>query len=168
MSGRIICLALAAALTALPASAAQQSRAGASRHVPHSMAHHRHVRHRDGLHRHMQRSHRSRHHHALDRRVPALAAIADPVEVFGLPFVDRGWAPDAIANPWPLFDPSWKLCQLDPSLDGRPDLCGPYSYYPFGPYGYRPYGTYRPYADRAAPGNPIVPSARVIRIERED
>jgi hypothetical protein len=73
-----------------------------------------------------------------------------------------------VANPWPVFDPSWKLCQLDPALDGRTELCGPYSYHPFGAYGYRPFGTYRPELEQPKAVRAIVPNARVIRIEPRD
>jgi hypothetical protein len=159
MSRRIVCLALAAvALTAIPASAAQKSRAGASRHIPHHVAHQRHGSH----HRHF-----ARHHHGLHRHGSAFASIG-PVSAIDLPTSNHAGVNVIIANSWLVADPAWKLCQLHPSLDGRPDLCIPYSYYPFGPYGYRPFGTYRPHAERAGPIYAVAPSARVIRIKRDD
>jgi hypothetical protein len=153
MSRRIAYLALAAvALIATPAAAAQQSRPGMSRHGLHHTAQHRHVSH-----------HRRGLHHG---RVPAFASLAEPMT-----FIDA--APDnhagstvIIANPWLWSDPSWKLCQLDPGLDGRADLCGPYSYYPFGAYGYRPFGTYQP-ERTAGPNYMIAPNARIIRIKAD-
>ena len=151
---RIAYLALAAAaLIATPAVAAHQSRPGMSRHGLQHGAHHRQVpHHRHGLHH---------------RRVPAVGSLAEPVTFVDAPFQNGAGNTIVVANPWLFFDPSWKLCQLDPGLDGRTDLCGPYSYYPFGAYGYRPFGNYRP-DEAAAPKHVIAPGARIIRVERKN
>jgi hypothetical protein len=160
MSRRIVCLALvaAAALAAIPASAAHKSRAGASRHISHHVAHQRH----GSQHRHF-----ARRHHGLHRHAPAFGSIG-PVSVIDPPIGHHAGVNVVIANAWLVADPAWKLCQLDPSLAGRPDLCVPYSYYPFGPYGYRPFGTYWPHTERTGPIYAVAPRARVIRIKRDD
>jgi hypothetical protein len=155
MSRRIACLALAAAtLIAAPAFGAQQHRDGVSRHLS------KHAYQRHGMH-----DRRKAHHHGHKRlrHVRRFGSLVDSVAVVGVPAAHHSSV--ILANPWPLSDPSWKLCQLDPGLDGRPDLCGPYSYYPFGAYGYRPYGTYRPDAERTYAR---VPGAKVIRVPRAD
>jgi hypothetical protein len=161
MSRRIACLALAVAtLIATSALAAPQSHARAPRHGVHKGIHHGHTPH----HRH------GKHHRQLRRHghAPVLGAIGDQVLV-DAPAANVATAV-VIANPPLYFDPSWRLCQLDPSLDGHAELCGPYSYYPFGPYGYRPFGVYRPVRDyRDAPAAYVAaPGARIIRIEPKD
>jgi hypothetical protein len=69
--------------------------------------------------------------------------------------------------PYLQDDPSWRLCQTE-ERQGRHRTyeCGPYSYHPFGVYGHRPNGTY--VETRSAPSYVLAPSAKVIRIERED
>jgi hypothetical protein len=88
-----------------------------------------------------------------------LGPIAGPITTYGLPPARH---PETIVTVEPRVssDPSWKLCQLDPGLDGRPELCGPHSYYPYGASGYRPYGSYR--SDHFASDDMIGPGMSLI------
>lgn len=80
--------------------------------------------------------------------------------------------PDARALPDDRYvprDSSWRLCQITGDRFRQdPYDCEPYDYHPYGIYGHRPNGNY--VEQRKAPKKSyvIAPSAKVIRIERED
>ena len=86
--------------------------------------------------------------------------VIDPVDLS-----DTTYADDGLVAAYQ--DPSWKLCQISEHgvvlYDYR--YCGPYNYYPYGAYGYRPMGNYDTY--RSAPARVVVPSAKIIRLERD-
>lgn len=86
--------------------------------------------------------------------------VIDPVDLSDTVYADEG----LVAA---YQDPSWKLCQISEHgvvlYDYR--YCGPYNYYPYGAYGYRPMGNYDTY--RSAPARVVVPSAKIIRLERD-
>jgi hypothetical protein len=94
-----------------------------------------------------------------------LGPIAGPITTYGLPPARR---PETTVTVEPRVssDPSWKLCQLDPGLGDRPELCGPHSYYPYGASGYQPFGTYR--RDHVAPADVVAPDAFIMMLMMMD